>query len=261
MNEENIIQIGGGEGETADQQVSPTITHVSPAAVNEGEAAGESSRALVGKIARLPKAIREKLNRRMDDGEPGSSLAEWLNGLPSVKRMLAAHFKGEPINGMNISRWRSRGYQRWVKSQEYLSELKGLAEEAADINRASGEGLLRSTATVASTKLLKMLHDIPPEKCVADDPIKIAFAIAALNNVDQSHVQVEHEERRMEQKDEMVTLAWDKHLRNCAAIGLRLLGDAQAKAVEKAPIDYSAKIELIGRRMFGKLWRARKVTK
>lgn len=228
---------------------------------DEAEAAGESSRALMGKIARLPKAVREKLNRRLDDGEPASSLADWLNGLPAAKKVLAKQFDGKPITIRNISTWRCRGYQRWVKGQEYLDELKGFVEEAADINRTSGEGLLRSSATVASTKLLKMLHDIPPEKCVADDPVKIAFAIAALNNVDQSHVREEHEERRMEQKDEMVTLAWDKHLRNCAAIGLRLLGDAQAKAVQKAPINNEAKIELIGRRMFGKLWRARRVEK
>lgn len=45
-----------------------------------------------GKIARLPREIREELNRRLDDGEQGVRLVEWLNGLPEVKR-IAGHVK------------------------------------------------------------------------------------------------------------------------------------------------------------------------
>ena len=38
-----------------------------------------------GKIARLPRAIRDELNRRMDDGQTGKELLPWLNGLPKSK--------------------------------------------------------------------------------------------------------------------------------------------------------------------------------
>lgn len=34
----------------------------------------ESKRALLGKIARLPKVIREKLNRRLDDNQSSSEI-------------------------------------------------------------------------------------------------------------------------------------------------------------------------------------------
>jgi hypothetical protein len=37
-----------------------------------------------GKIARLPQEIREQVNRRLEDGEPGKQIAEWLNGLPEA---------------------------------------------------------------------------------------------------------------------------------------------------------------------------------
>src|SRR6267142_2931446 len=37
------------------------------------------------KIARLPEAIREPLNQRLDDGEPGNQLVAWLNE-PAVWR-------------------------------------------------------------------------------------------------------------------------------------------------------------------------------
>src|SRR5713101_7111978 len=38
-----------------------------------------------GKIARLPLAIREQLNRRLQDGEIGRDLVVWLNSAPAVQ--------------------------------------------------------------------------------------------------------------------------------------------------------------------------------
>jgi hypothetical protein len=35
-----------------------------------------------GKIARLPQQIREQINRRLENGEEGKQIAEWLNTLP-----------------------------------------------------------------------------------------------------------------------------------------------------------------------------------
>ena len=45
-----------------------------------------------GKIARLPRAIRDELNRRLDDGEPGVQLVNWLNGVPEVRDILRNEF-------------------------------------------------------------------------------------------------------------------------------------------------------------------------
>ena len=38
-----------------------------------------------GKIARLPYKIREQLNVRLQDGELGTRLVDWLNGLPEAQ--------------------------------------------------------------------------------------------------------------------------------------------------------------------------------
>ena len=56
-----------------------------------------------GKIARLPLAIREQLNRRLQDGEPGTQLVEWRNGLPEVQAVMQAQFNGRPIGEPNLS--------------------------------------------------------------------------------------------------------------------------------------------------------------
>ena len=34
----------------------------------------------LGKIERLPREVRDELNRRLDNNEPGGPLLEWLNG-------------------------------------------------------------------------------------------------------------------------------------------------------------------------------------
>src|SRR5713101_951139 len=39
-----------------------------------------------GKIARLPLAIRQELNRRLQNGEQGKKLVAWLNALPEVRQ-------------------------------------------------------------------------------------------------------------------------------------------------------------------------------
>ncbi len=55
-----------------------------------------------GKIARLPKQIRHDLNGRLEDGQPGKQLVEWLNGLPEVQEVLKLRFGGRPISEQNL---------------------------------------------------------------------------------------------------------------------------------------------------------------
>jgi hypothetical protein len=51
-----------------------------------------------GKIARLPRDLRDQINRRLDDGEPGVQLVHWLNELPEVQAVLSRNFDGRKIN-------------------------------------------------------------------------------------------------------------------------------------------------------------------
>ena len=92
-----------------------------------------------GKIARLPKAVRDELNTRLQDGEVGSSLLEWLNGLPEVQQVLTAHFKGELINDVNLSAWRTGGFAEWERAQDVEGMLQRVREEADGFDGAVGE--------------------------------------------------------------------------------------------------------------------------
>jgi hypothetical protein len=92
-----------------------------------------------GKIARLPKSIREELNRRLSDGEPASQLVRWLNGLPDVQNLVAAGFAGRPVREQNISEWKQAGYRDWLRQQEALDLLRNLSCETGELLAAAGD--------------------------------------------------------------------------------------------------------------------------
>src|SRR5271166_2863543 len=87
-----------------------------------------------GKIARLPRHIREQLNRRLEDGEEGETLLDWLNALPEAREILKNQFGGVPINKQSLSQWRLGGYQDWLARQEGCDFARELAEHAEDLD-------------------------------------------------------------------------------------------------------------------------------
>ena len=94
-----------------------------------------------GKIARLPRTIRDELNRRLQDGQCGRHLLAWLNGLEEVKRLLEQEFEGRPINDQNLTEWRQGGHQDWLARQELLSQAREMAADAEEVKSAC-DGLL-----------------------------------------------------------------------------------------------------------------------
>jgi hypothetical protein len=187
-------------------------------------------RALVGKIARLPRKIREELNGRLDENEPGSEILPWVNALPGAKRALAKYFRGVPISDANLSQWRRIGYQRWVRKQEGEAEIRIMAEELEDFSAAAGEKLARKTATLAAARVLKLLQERPPDQWPPGELIKVVYATAALAKVEQNDERLKNEQTRVFQGNERLVLSWDKHLRDCVATAQRVLNDEIARA-------------------------------
>ena len=67
-----------------------------------------------GKIGRLPTAVQEQVNRRLEQGERAQTLVVWLNAQPEVQTVLAAEFAGKTVREQNLSAWRKNGYQKWL---------------------------------------------------------------------------------------------------------------------------------------------------
>src|SRR6266571_2526049 len=90
-----------------------------------------------GKIARLPLAIREQLNRRLQDGEIGRDLVVWLNSAPEVQAVLKAEFGERPVNEPNLSDWKAGGYEDWLVHQDTMEQVNQLVANAKELGGAS----------------------------------------------------------------------------------------------------------------------------
>ncbi len=92
-----------------------------------------------GKIARLPRTIREELNLRLDNGEVGKSLVAWLNEQDDVQAVLAKYFAGNPVTEQNLSEWRQGGFQDWLREQSTRTWIRSLADRTKNIRDDVGQ--------------------------------------------------------------------------------------------------------------------------
>ena len=111
-----------------------------------------------GKIARLPREIRDALNRRLQNGEQGGPLLAWLNGLPQVRQTLVEGFGGVAISKQNLSEWRARGFAEWQARQETLDQARELAADAKEITSATDGRLTDHLATVLAVRYASLLQ-------------------------------------------------------------------------------------------------------
>jgi hypothetical protein len=108
----------------------------------------------IGKIARLPLAIRETLNSRLEGGEPYKSLLAWLNTEPAAKAVLKKLFAGRPITDGNISDWRKGGYRDWRAERAARAMLERVHQEQTDnIDKVPG-GVVEQMAAFHAAQLL-----------------------------------------------------------------------------------------------------------
>jgi hypothetical protein len=111
-----------------------------------------------GKIARLPKAIRDQLNKNLEDGMPGCRLVDWLNTLPEVHQVLTEQFDGRAINEVNLSEWKAGGYLDWQARQDMQAHAQELAEEATDLKAALPVALAEHLNVVVAGRYAELLN-------------------------------------------------------------------------------------------------------
>ena len=111
-----------------------------------------------GKIAKLPRPIRDEINRRLDAGQSIVSIAEQLNQLPQVKAILDTHFGGRPIKQNNLSEWKAGGYRDWQLRQELLHQQSELAADAHEMGKTA-EGMADSLYGMLLLDYARLLKD------------------------------------------------------------------------------------------------------
>jgi hypothetical protein len=114
-----------------------------------------------GKIARLPQPIREQINRRLENGEKGKQIAQWLNTLPEVTAVMASEFGGQPVNEPNLSHWKLGGYRDWEAQQEALEAARLFNSDAAELGRETCPQLADKLALCLTARLAVALRRSP----------------------------------------------------------------------------------------------------
>jgi hypothetical protein len=112
-----------------------------------------------GKIARLPREIRDQLNQRLLDGQPGQRLLAWLNSLPEVQRVLAADFDGRPLSEQNLSQWKAGGYEDWLTRRETLDQSRELTADYRELAATTDGKLTEHLTTVLTARYAAALAE------------------------------------------------------------------------------------------------------
>ncbi|HSI13911.1 MAG TPA: hypothetical protein VK961_17830 [Chthoniobacter sp.] len=113
-----------------------------------------------GKIARLPQAIRQRLNERLADGEPQQLLVAWLNEHEIVRERLERFHGGRPITEQNLSDWKAGGFRDWERHQETRGMLREFLHETEELSaELAGEELLEKATNSVALALLQLLRD------------------------------------------------------------------------------------------------------
>lgn len=107
----------------------------------------------IGKIAQLPKSIRDELNHRLENGQQSPELLRWLNNHPKTKKFLTEKFEGRPITSSNLCHWRHGGFQDWRADQAREARIQRITESGASLERAEGDDLFENFARLAVAEL------------------------------------------------------------------------------------------------------------
>jgi len=110
-----------------------------------------------GKIARLPRPVREQLNDRLERCESSARLLPWLNALPETRELVRKEFAGVPINKQNLSQWRRGGFQeamawRYLRQQTGNAVAMLLAKGLASLVCPSNQAQMAAVAPVNPEK-------------------------------------------------------------------------------------------------------------
>jgi hypothetical protein len=142
-----------------------------------------------GKIARLPRHIRDELNQRLDNGEQSARLVDWLNAQDEVQATLTLDFSGRPITEQNLSDWKQGGFLDWQQLQESREWVRIVTDEADQVAEDTGlmplSDRISSMAALALGKVIRGLAaSAESDAAKRDDLMRVLKELARLRRDD-----------------------------------------------------------------------------
>jgi hypothetical protein len=104
-----------------------------------------------GKIARLPRKIREQVNVMLGDGLPHAEI---------ITR-LGEH--GKDLNRQNLINWQAGGYREWLKDQPWLDQLHSTVDFAVNVLDDSDSPKIREASLIIAIKqMYELIRSFEP---------------------------------------------------------------------------------------------------
>src|SRR5262245_7018477 len=134
-----VEQVSAGAGLAVETNPEP--------AVNGSGASNPKSHARTGKVARLPKNVRDAINHMLEDGFSYADIIEKLGP------------DGQGLNKHHISEWRTGGgFEEWQQDQQWLQEIRAQQQFGLELLQKEGETKINQIVLqVAITQVLQML--------------------------------------------------------------------------------------------------------
>ena len=159
-----------------------------------------SNRTRNGKVARLPKAVRNRLNHMMLDGLTYRQIIEALGE------------DGQSLNEDNLTTWKTGGYLDWRREEMDLAEIRVRQEYALELARETeGTSLCEATSKMLVAQIMDGLRGAGPnslQTALADKP---EIYVRLLNSVARlSTAAISCEQQRLREEARKASLAKEK---------------------------------------------------
>lgn len=211
--------------------------------------------ALLSKIARLPRDIREQLNQRLDNGELGPTILPWLNGLPEVQKIVKDQFKGVEVSDQNLSTWRETGYATWQIGQDRVHRLRQLSEMALRMG-GSARDLFAGSNAIAAGHLMELLENLDPDaqqELLTNKPEMFTELLDKLARLTKAHTESERtglDREKHETVKEKLALDREKYEYAQAQAVLKHAKSKEVQKIVSGPGTNAEKIAALRARMF-----------
>ena len=136
-----------------------------------------------GKVARLQKSTRDKINIMLDDGFTYAEIIKELG------------VEGTGLNEENIGSWKATGYQDWLREQQRIQILRAKQDFALDLAcEGDGSKIHQATLQIAATNLCELLVDLDPaamRESFEENPDKYTRLLNAIARISDGELKCE----------------------------------------------------------------------
>ncbi len=130
-------------------EVGAAATVVEPA--ESAVKALEKERRRNGNVARLPKAVRDRINRMIEDGVPYAEIIESLGE------------EGKGLDKWNLTRWKEGGYRDWLAERAFIERIRARQETPQELVREfDGTEVNHAALQLGSLHIFEALRELGP---------------------------------------------------------------------------------------------------